>query len=125
MFQLGVNILGITDAHLPPDLMDKARATIRRVFPPETAIIAFPTTRPTPNSYRQNTMGGQSFIVDHLWAKWVGHKRVEPSGLALAASIRLTYGRQTLTIIQAMVSPLLQRTYLNVGSSEGLLDWTR
>ena len=63
MIQLGLNILGITDAHLPPDLIDKARTTIRRVFPPDTAIIMFPTTRPAPNSFRQNTMGGQLFIV--------------------------------------------------------------
>jgi hypothetical protein len=43
MFQLGINILGITDAHLPPDLLvDKARTTIRRVFPPDTSIIVSP-----------------------------------------------------------------------------------
>jgi hypothetical protein len=105
MSQLGTNILGITDAHLPPDLIDKATATIRRALPPDTAIITFPTTRPTPNSYRQNTMGGQFFIIDQHWAKWVGHKRVEPSGLALVASIRITYANTTLTVIQAMVPP--------------------
>ena len=50
-------------------------------------------------------MGGQFFIVDRHWAKWVGHKRVEPSGLALVASFRLTYKTRTLTIIQTMVPP--------------------
>jgi hypothetical protein len=116
MTQLGLNILGITDAHLPPDLIDKARTTIRRVFPPDTAIIMFPTTRPAPNSYRQNTMGGQFFIVDYHWAKWVGYKRVEPSGLALVASIRFTYAHTTLTVIQAMVPPY---------SKEPFSMWTR
>jgi hypothetical protein len=82
-----------------------AHTAIRRVFLPETAIIAFPITRLTPNSYRQNIMGGQFFIVDRQWAKWAGHKRVEPSGLALAASIRSTYGNQILTVIQVMVPP--------------------
>jgi hypothetical protein len=34
MTQLGINIMGITDAHLPPDLIDKTHTAIRRVFPP-------------------------------------------------------------------------------------------
>lgn len=49
----------------------------------------------------QNTIG----IIDRQWAEWAGHKRVEPSGLALAASVRFTYGHQALTFIQAMVPP--------------------
>ena len=61
-------------------------------------------------------MGGQFFIVDRQWAKWAGHKRVEPSGLALAASIRFTYGRHALTIIQVMVPPY---------SKEPLSMWVR
>ncbi len=118
MTQLGLNILGITDAHLSPDLIDKARTTIRRVFPSDTAIIMFPTTRPAPNSFRQNTMGGQFFIVDHHWAKWVRHKRVEPSGLALVATIRFTYAHTTLTVIQAMVPPYSKERYLLSHQSE-------
>lgn len=64
MIQLGVNILGITNDHISPDLIDKARATIRRVFPPDTAVITFSTTRSNLDSFRRNTMEGQIFIVD-------------------------------------------------------------
>ncbi len=100
-----LSILGITDARTPLDGDHCLKTQFHHSLPQGTAVINFCTTRPHSQSTRNCTMGGQAFLIHRQWEKWVGHHRSDSSGLALIVSIRVTYNRSTLSIIQVMVPP--------------------
>jgi hypothetical protein len=50
-------------------------------------------------------MGGQFFLINSQWERWIGHHRSDPSELALVVSFRVTYNRLVLSIIQVMIPP--------------------
>ena len=100
-----ISILGLTDARIPWSRSESLKRQFHHSLPAGTAVITFCTDRPNSTSTRNTTMGGQIFLIHKQWEKWVGHHRTDPSGLALAVSIRITYNKTALTIIQVMVPP--------------------
>ncbi len=105
MDRADISVLGITDARVSQALVESLQTSLRLSLPQGTAIIVFPTLKPYSDSHRNTTMGGQVFLINRQLEKWVGHHRSDASGLSLVTSIRITFNRSALTIIQVMVPP--------------------